>query len=71
MNPDQEQSDLGPYCLQYYRLLKNISRQEQTTKLVTGRKRVDARQGLPCNSLIQYIKGVPTCMQIGATSIGF
>ena len=31
MNPDQtapkEQSDLGPYCLQY-RLLKNISRRE-------------------------------------------
>ena len=24
MNPDQEQSDLGPYCLQY-RLPKNIS----------------------------------------------
>ena len=41
MNPDQmapeEQSDLGPYCLQY-RLPKTISRRnEQTTKVVTGR----------------------------------
>ena len=40
MNPDQtapkEQSDLGPYCLQY-RLPKNINRQEeQMTKFVTG-----------------------------------
>ena len=41
MKPDQtappwEQSDLGPYCLQY-RLPKNINRQEeQTTKFVTG-----------------------------------
>ena len=38
MNPDQtapkEQSDLGPYCLQY-RLTKNTSqREEQTTKVV-------------------------------------
>ena len=34
------QSDLGPYCLQYW-LLKNISRQEeQTTKVLTGRLRV-------------------------------
>ena len=30
MTPDQEQSDLGPYCLQYYRLLKDISRQEDS-----------------------------------------
>ena len=37
MNPDQsEQSDWGPYCLQYT-LLKNMSRrEEQTTKVVTG-----------------------------------
>ena len=33
MNPDQtapkgEQSDLGPYCMQY-RLVKNISRREE------------------------------------------
>ena len=40
MNPDQtapkrEQSDLGPYCLQY-RQSKNLSRQEgQTTKVMT------------------------------------
>ena len=50
MNPYQtspkEQSDLGPYCLQY-RLPKNISRrEEQTTKAVTGGKR------------IQFVKGV-------------
>ena len=31
----REQSDLGPYCLQC-RLPKNISRREQTTKVVTG-----------------------------------
>ena len=42
MNPDQtatlEQSDMGPYCLQY-RLPINISRQEkQTTKVVSRRK---------------------------------
>ena len=38
MNPDQ--SDLCPECLQY-RLPKTISRQEeQTTKFMTGRKRV-------------------------------
>ena len=40
MKPDQtapkEQSDLGPYCLQY-RLPGNISRrEEQTTNVVTG-----------------------------------
>ena len=42
MNPNQtkgavwDQSDLGPYCLQYR--LPNISRREkQTTKVVTGR----------------------------------
>ena len=36
----REQSNLGPYCLQY-RLLKNISRQEeQITKVVTGGLRV-------------------------------
>ena len=36
----REQSDLGLCCLQY-RLPKNISRQEeQTTKIVPGRKRV-------------------------------
>ena len=38
MNPDQtapEQSDLGPYCLQY-RLVNNISKlRGQTTKVVT------------------------------------
>ena len=43
MNPDQialwEQSDLGPYCLQY-RLPKNIRRRwEKTTKVVTGEKK--------------------------------
>ena len=45
MDPGQtapwEQSDLGPYCLQY-RLLKSISRQEeQTTKVVTDGLRVN------------------------------
>ena len=36
-----EQSDLGPYCLQY-RLLKSIRRQEeQTTKVVTDGLRVN------------------------------
>ena len=45
VNPDQsapkEQSDFGPYFLQY-RVPKNISRrEEQTTKVVTGRKRVN------------------------------
>ena len=45
MDPDQtapkEQSDLGPYCLQY-RLPKNISRrEEQTTKVVIGGKKVN------------------------------
>ena len=36
-----EQSDLGPYGLQY-RLPKNIGRrEEQTTKVVTCRKRVN------------------------------
>ena len=36
----REQSDQGPYCLQY-RLPKNISRQEeQTTKDLTGGLRV-------------------------------
>ena len=45
MNPDKtapfvQQSELGPYCLQY-RLPKNISRrEEQTTKVVTGGKLV-------------------------------
>ena len=38
-----EQSDLGPYCLQY-RLSKNISRREQqTTKVVTGGLRVNKK----------------------------
>ena len=38
MNPDQEQSDLGPYCLQYV-LSKNISRRhEQTAKLTWSNK---------------------------------
>ena len=46
MNTDQtaplEQSDLRPYCLQY-RLPKIISRHvEQTSKVVTGRLRVNA-----------------------------
>ena len=45
MDPDQtapvEQSDLGPYCLQNP-LPKNISRrEEQTTKVMTDRKRVN------------------------------
>ena len=44
MNPDQtapnEQSELGPYCLQY-RLPKNRSRQEQQMiKIMTRRIRV-------------------------------
>ena len=37
----REQSDLGPYCLQY-RLPKKLSSQElQATKLVTGGLRVN------------------------------
>ena len=43
MNPDQtapkEQSDLGPYCLQY-RLPKNISTKESRQQVVSGRKMV-------------------------------
>ena len=43
LNPDQtapkEQSDLGPYCLQY-RLYKNINTQEQTRKAMTDGKMV-------------------------------
>ena len=42
MNPDQtapwEQSDLGPYCLQY-RLPKNISRCESRRQVMTGREK--------------------------------
>ena len=39
MHSDQTAA-LGPYCLQYW-LPKNISRQEeQTTKVMTGEKRV-------------------------------
>ena len=33
--PPKEQSDLGPYCLQY-RLPKNISRQEEQTANIVG-----------------------------------
>ena len=49
INPDQtapkEQSDLGPYCLQY-RLPKNISRRlEQKTKVMTGRKSIKVSKG--------------------------
>ena len=46
MNPDQtapkEQSDLGPYCLQYWlHAPKNLSRRvEQMTQVVTGGLRV-------------------------------
>ena len=45
MNPDQtapkEQSDLGPYCLQYI-LPKYISRREkEITKFLTGGLRVN------------------------------
>ena len=47
VNPDQtapkgEQSDLGPYCLKY-RLPKNKSRRvEKTTKIVTGRLKINS-----------------------------
>ena len=38
MDPDQtEQSDLGPYCVQY-RLSKNISRPESRRQVETGGK---------------------------------
>ena len=44
MNPDQtacrEQSDMGPYCLQY-RLHKNISRRDEKITVVTGGKKVN------------------------------
>ena len=51
MDPDQtapmEQSDRGPFCLQY-RLLKNISRrEEQTTQVVTGGKGKLISFGIP------------------------
>ena len=44
MNHDQtaplEQSDLGPYCLQY-RLSKNLSRREsRQQQVITGKRRV-------------------------------
>ena len=47
MNPDQnapqgEQSDLGPFCLQY-RLVKNRRREEQMTKDLTAGLRVNLR----------------------------
>ena len=45
MNPDQtapkKQSDLGPYCLQYRRPKTISRREEQMTKVVTGRLRVN------------------------------
>ena len=60
MNPDQtvpkeEQSDLGPYCLQYS-LPKNISRcEEQMSKVVTGGLRIG---GILC-CILELI--VPAC----------
>ena len=45
MNHD-EQSDLGPYCLQCMLNQSIIRREEQTTKVVTGRLRVNTSKGI-------------------------
>ena len=46
MNP-REQSDLGPYCLQY-RLPKELKQRQQTIKIVTGEKRVKVYSSIIC-----------------------
>ena len=61
MNPDQtpwEQSDLGPYCLQY-RLPKNIRGcVKHTTKVVTGRLGVKPKP----NKIIRSVQSnIPVC----------
>ena len=50
MNPDQtrEQSDLGPYCLQYKQT------REQTTKVLTGGKRVNVDKAERMRSLVHW-----------------
>ena len=61
MNPDQtappwKQSHLGSYCLQY-RLPKSISRREKpTTKVVTGRGRVDIKINKYCSNSFNIIE---------------